>query len=68
MLIPFLKYPNKDLLENLSYIKLEKKIVTNGAAAITFTGPFCSYTGYNQEDSIIFNQSSIDRGIFSDDN
>jgi DNA-directed RNA polymerase II subunit RPB2 len=24
----------------------------------------CSYTGYNQEDSIIFNQSSIDRGIF----
>ena len=22
------------------------------------------YTGYNQEDSIIFNQSSIDRGIF----
>ena len=23
-----------------------------------------SYTGYNQEDSLIFNQSSIDRGIF----
>ena len=26
-----------------------------------------SYTGYNQEDSIIFNQSSIDRGIFRAD-
>ena len=24
----------------------------------------CSYNGYNQEDSIIFNQSSIDRGLF----
>lgn len=24
----------------------------------------CCYTGYNQEDSIIFNQSSIDRGLF----
>jgi DNA-directed RNA polymerase beta subunit len=24
----------------------------------------CSYNGYNQEDSIIFNQSAIDRGIF----
>ena len=23
------------------------------------------YQGYNQEDSIIFNQSSIDRGLFS---
>jgi DNA-directed RNA polymerase II subunit RPB2 len=22
------------------------------------------YTGYNQEDSIMFNQSSIDRGLF----
>ena len=27
----------------------------------------CSYNGYNQEDSIIFNQSSIDRGIFRAD-
>lgn len=25
----------------------------------------CAYTGYNQEDSIIVNQSSIDRGLFS---
>ena len=24
-----------------------------------------TYGGYNQEDSIIFNQSSIDRGLFS---
>ena len=27
----------------------------------------CSYNGYNQEDSIIFNQSSIERGIFRAD-
>lgn len=27
----------------------------------------CSYNGYNQEDSIIFNQSAIDRGIFRAD-
>jgi DNA-directed RNA polymerase II subunit RPB2 len=27
----------------------------------------CSYNGYNQEDSIIFNQSAIERGIFSAD-
>jgi DNA-directed RNA polymerase beta subunit len=27
----------------------------------------CSYNGYNQEDSIIFNKSSIDRGIFRAD-
>ena len=25
----------------------------------------CTYSGYNQEDSIIFNQSAIDRGLFS---
>ena len=24
-----------------------------------------TYSGYNQEDSIIFNQDSIDRGLFS---
>ena len=27
----------------------------------------CSYNGYNQEDSIIFNQSAIERGLFSAD-
>ena len=27
----------------------------------------CSYNGYNQEDSIIFNQSAIERGIFRAD-
>jgi DNA-directed RNA polymerase beta subunit len=43
----------------------------NGCADLPFgenaVVAVCSYTGYNQEDSIIFNQSAIDRGIFRAD-
>uniref|UniRef100_A0A7S1C2I4 DNA-directed RNA polymerase subunit beta n=1 Tax=Bicosoecida sp. CB-2014 TaxID=1486930 RepID=A0A7S1C2I4_9STRA len=33
-------------------------------AGINATVAICCYTGYNQEDSLIMNQSSIDRGFF----
>ena len=36
----------------------------NGENAIV---AICSYTGFNQEDSVIFNQSAIDRGIYRAD-
>ncbi len=33
-------------------------------AGVNATVSITTYTGYNQEDSLIFNQSSIDRGLF----
>ena len=30
-----------------------------------YSSDWCTYGGYNQEDSIIFNKSSLDRGLFS---
>lgn len=54
-------YPQKplvttDLTSKISYDKLP-----SGENAIV---AICCYTGYNQEDSIIMNQSSIDRGLY----
>jgi DNA-directed RNA polymerase II subunit RPB2 len=40
---------------------LPSKNIPNGMNVIVAIG---SYTGYNQEDSVILNQSSIDRGLF----
>jgi DNA-directed RNA polymerase II subunit RPB2 len=48
---------HKDLL--LKHINLDK--LPNGINVIV---AIASYGGFNQEDSILFNQSSIDRGLF----
>jgi DNA-directed RNA polymerase II subunit RPB2 len=57
-----LHYPQK----NLTSTKLAKYVfkdqLPNGENLIV---AICTYTGYNQEDSIIVNKSSIDRGMFN---
>jgi len=54
-------YPQRSVVKN----KLEKYLFTNelpnGINAIVAIGCF---TGYNQEDSIIFNKASVERGLF----
>jgi DNA-directed RNA polymerase II subunit RPB2 len=54
-------YPQKSIVKN----KLERYLFTNdlpnGINAIVAIGCF---TGYNQEDSIIFNKASVERGLF----
>ena len=56
-----LYYPQKPLVST----KMSKYVFSNnlptGFNAIV---AFASYTGYNQDDSIIFNKSSLDRGLF----
>lgn len=56
-----LNYPQKPLIASRfhKYIDIDK--MPYGANAIV---AIASYTGYNQEDSIILNQSSVDRGMF----
>ena len=57
-----LYYPQKPLLSNriMEHINCDK--LPNGINVIV---AIATYSGYNQEDSIIFNQASIDRGLFS---
>jgi len=54
--------PQKPLISNriMEHINCDK--LPNGTNVIV---AIATYAGYNQEDSIIFNQSSIDRGLFS---
>ncbi|KAJ7297966.1 hypothetical protein O6H91_Y025100 [Diphasiastrum complanatum] len=54
-------YPQKQLVRTRASALLEKTEFTNGQNAIV---AIACYSGYNQEDSIIMNQSSIDRGLF----
>tara|TARA_B100000767_G_scaffold275476_1_gene312619 strand:- start:3178 stop:6789 length:3612 start_codon:yes stop_codon:yes gene_type:complete len=56
-----LSYPNKPLVKpyNSKFINMDK--LPNGLNAIV---AIASYSGYNQEDSVIINQSAIDRGLF----
>ncbi|CAM6108487.1 unnamed protein product [Calypogeia fissa] len=56
-----LLYPQKQLVKTNAYEVLQKPEMFNGQNAVVAVA---SYTGYNQEDSIIMNQSSLDRGMF----
>lgn len=56
-----LSYPNKPLVSTRIGNYLPSNNVPSGMNVIV---AIATYSGYNQEDSIIFNQSAIDRGLF----
>lgn len=56
-----LLYPQKPICETRVGTYLARKDLNNGQNAIVAVSTFY---GYNQEESIIINQASIDRGIF----
>ena len=56
-----LSYPNKPMVTTNNSRILNMDELPNGMNAIV---AIATYSGYNQEDSIIMNQSSIDRGLF----
>lgn len=56
-----LQYPQKSLVSTYTHNLMHAKEFPAGTNAIL---AIQCYTGYNQEDSVIMNQSSIDRGFF----
>lgn len=57
-----LNYSMRPLVDTRIMNMLQLNNIPSGEMAIVAIG---SYTGYNQEDSIIFNKGAIDRGLFS---
>ena len=57
-----LSYPQKPLIDTkmMKYLNADK--LPNGINVIV---AIATYAGYNQEDSILFNRASIDRGLFA---
>ena len=56
-----LYYPQKSLIQNRISKHLYNNTLPYGMNAIIC---IACYTGYNQDDSIIFNKSAVDRGLF----
>ena len=56
-----LYYPNKPLVDTNIGKLVPSKEIPNGLNVIV---AISSYSGYNQEDSVIINKGSIDRGLF----
>jgi len=54
-------YPQRPLVTTKSAQYSKQEEFPAGINAIV---AFCSFSGYNQEDSIIFNRSAIERGLF----
>ena len=57
-----LSYPQRPLVETKMMKYLNATKLPNGINVVV---AIATYGGYNQEDSILFNQDSIDRGLFS---
>ncbi|KAH7284785.1 hypothetical protein KP509_34G070500 [Ceratopteris richardii] len=57
-----LLYPQKPLVSTRFFDLLKRNELANGQNSIVAV---CPYMGFNQEDSLIMNQSSIDRGLFN---
>lgn len=53
-------YPQKPLVTTRAWDHLEKPELANGQVAVVSVQCY----GYNQEDSIVMNRASIDRGLF----
>ena len=56
-----LSYPNKPLVQTFTSKYLHINELPNGVNTIV---AIATYSGYNQEDSVIMNKSAIDRGLF----
>ena len=57
-----LHYPQRSLVTTKMAKYIYKNNLPNGENLIV---AICTYTGYNQEDSVIVNKSSIERGMFN---